>query len=672
VADPISDASHTSFYSPLDTRILGWLKEAVAEGDRINRSDAAYPKMDAAMDYVMGNQIKGDRPSYLPSVIINQTKRAIRTHVSALTDIRPLFNYKTFNEKFQDEATVLNRLVLVWWVNTFADVRLAEGIEYALTCGTGDVVVEYDPNFNQYGPTTSGEGGDTKLTARDPRDTLPIRPSRDLSIQGWEGVILREAVSPNVLASIYPEYRAAFRHESVWSTLYTKFRRLVSPVVGTPSTLDGLPGKPGSPLPSAEVHLYRTYLNDRSVNLNTGRVLMGRPGTNWCYWVEPGKPLYPRKRLIVATEKIILYDGPNPYWHGLYPVGRLKLESWPWQFLGTSLVHDLMPLQDALNTITNDFLQVFQQWVNRSIRADAQAVPEGEFKRFDPRKPLNKVRYKSGMGPGIEMLDGPQLPPWAMDFWVAMFKKHEELSEVANLQQLMTLRQMPGAETIQKYYEALTPGLRLEARMIEIFLRDVAEMVKCNIFQYKSTAQRMLILGDAGKTLSDFDYDPGTLVPSMDADDPRYLADLDRTKTRDDRAQYFHKLFTFYVSPNSILGMHAQDKKLEAIQLSRQGYMDFWTLMETLDIPNVGVPPPIPLPIRDWNPDTAPKDPATGLPLPPPMEIRIPVTITERLMAQQELGIGQQVSSVGRKATASAPPRVGNAGGGRKVIRESR
>src|SRR6185436_3668582 len=99
----------------------------------INRSDQAYGRMDEAMDYVMGNQIKGVRPSYQPGVVVNQTKRAVRTHVSALTDIRPLFRYKTFNDKFQDEGDVLNKLVLLWWVNTFADLRLAEGITYALT-----------------------------------------------------------------------------------------------------------------------------------------------------------------------------------------------------------------------------------------------------------------------------------------------------------------------------------------------------------------------------------------------------------------------------------------------------------------------------------------------------------------------------------------------------------
>ena len=55
------------------------------------------------------------------------------------------------------------------------------------------------------------------------------------------------------------------------------------------------------------------------------------------------------------------------------------------------------------------------------------------------------------------------LPPNVrhMDFLRLMFQQFENMAEMANLQQIMQLRQMPGADTIQKYMEALTPGLEL-------------------------------------------------------------------------------------------------------------------------------------------------------------------------------------------------------------------
>jgi hypothetical protein len=442
-------------------------------------------------------------------------------------------------------------------------------------------------------------------------------------------------------------------------------------MVSPSSTLDGLKGGPArSSNTVPETILYRCYLNDRSLNLSGKPVIMGKPGTAWSYWVDPMKPLYPRRRVIVATDRVVLYDGPNPYWHGMYPIARLRLDPWPWLFYGLSLGHDLAPMQDGINNTFNWLMSILGQAANRGVIADANAMPENQFRRFDPQKPGFKVKVKATMGEGFKLADPPNLPGFALPFIELLLRKFEDMAGTANLQQLQQLGQMPSADTIQKYYDSLTPELRMEGRYLEAFMRDIAEMVKCNIFQYESKARRILLLGDAGKTLSDFDYDPDTLVPAMASTDKDYIAELDKNKSRDERALYFHKLFTFSVAPNSILALHAQEEKMMYLQLSRQGYMDFWTLMDMLEIPNVGSPPPIPLPVRDWVPT---KDPATGVIMPPPMEIRVPTNITERLLAQQQMGIGQVASPAGRKASGEAPPHLEEKdGGARTTVSESK
>ena len=78
-----------------DSYRLGWLKEVVQEGDRINRDDPAAEMADQHIDYVLGRQLDLRRPSYLPSVTINETKRSIRRHASALTDVKPVWGYKS-------------------------------------------------------------------------------------------------------------------------------------------------------------------------------------------------------------------------------------------------------------------------------------------------------------------------------------------------------------------------------------------------------------------------------------------------------------------------------------------------------------------------------------------------------------------------------------------------
>lgn len=128
-------------------------------------------------------------------------------------------------------------------------------------------------------------------------------------------------------------------------------------------------------------------------------------------------------------------------------------------------------------------------------------------------------------------------------------------------------------------------------------------------------------------------------------------------------------------------------------QLARMGYLDFWTLHESLETPNIGNPPPIPLPplqppdpmILQQQAMAAMAAQAQGMPPPPPkyvpgpqgeiLEIRSPLTVTERLQAQALLGLGITINPAGRKASGQEAPQQENMsdgnGGQRQVTRES-
>src|SRR5215831_13225644 len=84
-----------SFYGAGDPRVLGWVKEAIDEGERIQKADPSYPKMDKAMEYVLGDQLAAERPSYLTTMVVNQSKKSVRAACSALTDLKPIFAFKT-------------------------------------------------------------------------------------------------------------------------------------------------------------------------------------------------------------------------------------------------------------------------------------------------------------------------------------------------------------------------------------------------------------------------------------------------------------------------------------------------------------------------------------------------------------------------------------------------
>jgi hypothetical protein len=210
-----------------------------------------------------------------------------------------------------------------------------------------------------------------------------------------------------------------------------------------------------------------------------------------------------------------------------------------------------------------------------------------------------------------------------------------------------------------------------------------------------------MILGDAGVVLEDFDFDPGKLVPAMKPGQSGYVPELDvDLTTADQRAQFMTKQFIFVAAPNSILAMHATERKMQTMQQATMGYVDFWTFHEVMETPNVGAPPAIPLPpLRPVDPQIVMAmqmqaqqqllqgqmpspyvDPASGKqylldPSGQILEIRIPTTITERLQAQQMLGIGMVANAQGRKATNEAPAHSetkGDKPGGRQTISTSK
>lgn len=651
-----------------DPRVVGWVREAVVEGDRVNRDDPSYEQAEVGMRYVVGDQRRStagapDLP-YLPKMTINESRKVVQAHASVLTDLKPVWNYKPLNPMFAPQGQQLDKLTIAWYLSTLADLELGNWVKYAAATGTADLMVEWNPHARF--------GGDHHIHAKDFRDTLPWRPAPgSRSVQDWQGVIFREEFSLNVLRGMYPTKAGLFipTPDSLLGTLMGRFRsitaRLVSPAG---DTLSGLSATSHNAKPkSGNVLLYRIFLDDHSRNLTTTPIPMGPPGASWAYVVLPGGRMYPNKRCILSTENAIISDGPSPFWHGMFPFSRLKLWEVPWQFLGVSLLHDLIPVQDGINDNTNDLRLAIKLWTDPKTVYDRQAVSETFMRLYDARRPGAKVKTNPTYGDGFKQLDGPNpnVMALALEFIRHLTDKFESLSGVANLQALLQLRQMPGADTIRQYYEAMTPELRAEGRMIEAALRDVAEMIKVNTFQYQTQAKRITMLGDAGLVLEDFDFDPGSLVPAMEEGQPGYTPELDKDVPRAQRAQFFHKLFVFSVAPNSILAMNASEQKMLRLQLARMGYYDFWSLMENLEIPNIGTPPAIPLPpLRPPDPiqvltSLAQQDgkylldPASGQIL----EVRVPETVTERLIAQQQLGIGMTANPAGRKASGQAMPQ---------------
>ena len=601
------DSMPTSSYElplPSDTyekEMLGWCAAAIQEGERTIKSEPMYKEIEQAISYIMGEQADKGRPKSLSNVYDNRIKHILMQQVSALTDIRPLFGFKTMNDRFQAQADILNKLASGWWVNTQADLALGEIIKYAAGPGTGYCEVHWDAS-------AAGGQGDIKLIPRDPRDVLPIRPTLSGGIQDWEGVVIRTAVTVNELKSRFPEKSHRIRATKdgsipnrTWGNTSSS-KQVMSPAA---LHLGATPKNAISAVPTA--NLYYIYTKDRRKHSGNAPIQMGDKNTSWGYVVQPyGErkndgteyseedfKLYPRGRLIICTDDVVLYDGPNPFWHGMFPIARLRMDPWPWGLLGVGITRDLVPLQDAANEVVNGILDSVRKALRPGIKGDARAMPESVWNRLDTRVPGTKIRSNPILG-NIEYESPPNLPSYVFDFFGKMLEEMDYHGGVANLQALAQLKQAPGADSVEQMMEALQPTLRMKGRLIEVFLRDIGEMIKSNFFQFYTMQRRMALLGEQGIDMEDFNFDPGSLVPaySMEADGAEmYMPEYDMKIPRSKRALRHQKQFTFQITPNSLLEISQISRKMMYLRLFREGLVDPWTLWEVLEIPNGGSPP---------------------------------------------------------------------------------
>lgn len=616
--------------------VHGWIREAIEEGDAFLKQQPGFSKIDETMRAIFSPQ-KEFRSPHLSSTEDNRLAKVATDMAAHLTDIKPFWEYRTKNKKYERHQKIYGDLAYHWYTQRFIDLNLNEAVKYYLMAGASYTHLTWDT-----------ETRDLAVSAEDPRDVLPIRPSNYLSIQSSLGVVLRRERSVNYLRMRHPESKwnliKADRDGSVRAEHGdTRFGRILNSM-GVPSDspfLRRLFGKPHRGMPKIPMaDEFTVYLKDASRNESSHPVMMGsfdeqgRALNNWSYIVPPKGKLYPRGRCVVATSGGILHDGPNPYWHGLFPIPKLNLDHWPQSWFGKAPLWDLLSMQKSLDRthrVVDDFLE---KVARPDVIADKNSVPKSVLERWDTRRAGGKYQHNPIAGKGMELVYPQSLPAevrWRIE---DLRNEMDTLSGNRDLSQLMQLNQVPAADTIEKITESMTASVQGRSRALEAYMREFATMVAYNFAQFYTIKRRLTILGPDGITEEDFDFDPGTLIPDYIHDDDFDDRGVITTEAmsrgpmpRLDRTEEFMRQFSFHVAPGSLLSASEIQRKLLYLQLARAGIVDHWTLLEILGVPNVGEPP-------------------SGA-----------ITITDRLMAEQEMGLGMQVNPVGRKASGKTMPR---------------
>jgi hypothetical protein len=398
-------------------------------------------------------------------------------------------------------------------------------------------------------------------------------------------------------------------------------------------------------IPSAD--LFTLYINDLSVNTNREGTWMGLTDqgeqTNWSYYVpaigelyngqvardtgdyDSPVRLYPRKRQVIFTRSARIYDNTSPYWHGMFPITKLTLDPWPWSWLGKPPLKDLLPLHKEMQKVMGLFSRHIDRLKRPGVAADKNAVSEKAMKAIDPEMPGMKLRTTPVNGKPLEMLYEPALDGFVMQYVQFLKQAMTEMAgSGAAAEMIAELNQIPQMETVDKLTALEGAINRLRSLVIEAFMSEFSMMLLMNFFQFYTREQRIAILGPAGQTFEDFDFDPGNLIPhSIGKRMPDGSA-----PPRGERAREFFRYFTYQIAPGSLLNSASIQDKMLYMQLARSGVIDIATLLEKLNIPNIGLP------------------------------ADLPSGIMARLQWQQQNGIGMAVNPAGRKASGGAGPSI--------------
>ncbi len=590
-----------------DTR-LGWLKEAVREGETFIRNSTSFQDFQIGKNIIAGIQ-QNKIPQQLSRITVNLQKRLVRDIVATMSNLRPLWGYSTDNRDLDKPNEILNNLLLAWYQTTFADRGIKAGLQYAAVMGTGWIGPDWKKDF-----WTRGRG-DIAVVWNSPEDILPVQLPKDGDIQRAYAVTIREETPINLARAMSPTMaHKIVADRSAPSGLRKgigKMASFLSPVLNRFAADQKSRKAVDSVFPTVDI--YQTYVMDLSINEGPFPRVMGEPGTYWNYTVpvygseftdpKTGKTrkatvedsmLYPFRRLITWCNSCVIRDDTSYWWHGMVPRVPLEFDKWAWEFLGYSMTRDLDSIEQSNNTLRRAMDDSANTKLRPPLMYDDRTMSQAMMESLDTRVPGSAIPVDFTI---TETPIRPILPPGTYDPgpWIPQMIDSNEtmmkyLSGVNDYAAIAKAQQIPSSDTIEKMMEMAGPMVQDMSRNMESSLGKLGEMVKGMFFEFYDAPRRLQILGPDGITKEDVEYyEPGTLFPSHM---PWEAKSGPSTYSSVERARHYMDSFYFKITPNSLHQITQFSRKLLYIQLQKAGVpIDPWTMAEICDIPNFGRAP---------------------------------------------------------------------------------
>lgn len=596
-------------YSREDAR-LGWLNEAAEEGEAWNRAQRGYDDWSRGMDLIAGRLGRDKILKYRSQITGNRLKTNVRVAVEGLAAIRPWGGYRS-QDAYQKQAVFMNATTRALYLNGFWDQSIKEALQWAAVTNTGWLRPVY-----RRGQAGRGHG-DVFLDSFGMPSVLPVQMPPNGDFQRAYATTLMDERPVWEAHGMFPDFQDRLVPTSSKYWYSADIRRAASN--NNQRTFNPFARRTtGGELTEHLIPIRYTTINDLSIN-TTGRTIpMGVPGSPWAYDVPAlntdipmgtdrhGMPrtrkatvndarMYPFRRLLISSQACIMYDGPAFNWHGELDLIPFCLDKWPWEPTGFGLLHDGMPMQDALDSIDRGTMDKIIANMDRPLGYDINSVSRREAKSVDLMAPRQRIGFDgSAVDKPFQALAPDDV--YRVDQTTLAYRKElqQDMDYVLQSRDIVELSKAralgKGIDQLEALQAANGPLVKGMSRSVERSVCMLANQVKYQICQFMDTARLIPYLNEAEERTV-FDYDPSTLIPSHLPGEAPYDAwgrPIPSPTQRVERARWWAQALGFVMVPHSVHEIHQMTYRLMLMQMRDRGFhIAESDILEANDIPDV-------------------------------------------------------------------------------------
>jgi hypothetical protein len=560
-------------------QILIWRQSILNQGAEEMRACGDLQRVNDYIKYLDGMPWDPSRPewrsSYHDNVAMDQRIEAI----AALTDIKPTINVSCAVDDYKHQADiVMSVMKSVWQRQRLQATKLRDLIDHSLF-GTGFLkVAATEPGQMQFSAKALGNIIPIQMEGNDLQSAVAVVDRCYKSLMYFHKKFTRdkciglERYSVNLMDSIQGEkyMRPNNIPEYQWNPLSPAMKRRMH-LSRSQQPNQGYPGSIVNPYPIIE--LQEIYHEDISYNDYGHPVLVKDPNRpvadhNYHYIVPAGGMMFPRKRLTIFGGDNVMYDGPSPYWDGMYPYIMLQLNPTVWAPGGVAKYRDILPLIKSMDKVGAGVEESCIDAVNRNVITRKGAIDPISWERFDVTRPKQKVMLNGTANPATDFryMEAKQLPSY-VEMWLKFLEgRVNRRTGALDITGLSRKKQQPSGEVMQGLQDAMSGPYRLECAQIEGAMIEASLLCTSRVFQFYNKDQRLKILGADGETWEDYDYVAQNMVPASAPKEDHW------------------RLFPILVAPGTLHGGSQQQKKVVALNLRKGHDISLKSTYKILDI----------------------------------------------------------------------------------------